>query len=95
MRFFAVFSKVNPFTEIQPHLIQEMEKRKISFAYFFLLGKSEAHIETHKSDEYIVGDFEDTYDNLILKTKTSYEYFEQYCKKAKYYLLMDDDVTFS
>jgi hypothetical protein len=37
----------------------------------------------------------DTYDNLILKTKTSYEYFERFCAKAKYYLLIDDDVTFN
>ena len=37
----------------------------------------------------------DTYDNLILKTKTSYEYFERFCKEAKYYLLIDDDVSFN
>ena len=37
----------------------------------------------------------DTYDNLILKTKTSYEYFERFCTKAKYYLLIDDDVSFN
>ena len=70
-----------------------MEKKKINFAYYFLLGK-EFSSEYHEND-FIVGDFMDTYDNLLLKTKTSYEYFEQFCSKAKYFLLIDDDVTFS
>jgi len=71
----------------------ELEKRNINFGYFFLLGKSETAFENE--NDFIIGDFMDTYDNLILKTKTSYEYFERFCAKAKYYLLIDDDVTFN
>jgi len=71
----------------------ELEKKKINFGYFFLLGKSETVFENE--NDFIIGDFIDTYDNLILKTKTSYEFFEKFCKEAKYYLLIDDDVTFN
>ncbi|CAG5103134.1 Oidioi.mRNA.OKI2018_I69.chr1.g632.t1.cds [Oikopleura dioica] len=71
---------------------EELEKKQINFAYFFLLGKSETPIENE--NDWIIGDFDDTYDNLILKTKSSYEYFERFCGSAKFYLLIDDDVAF-
>ncbi|CBY11533.1 unnamed protein product [Oikopleura dioica] len=70
-----------------------MEKKNVNFGYFFLLGKSETAFENE--NDFIIGDFMDTYDNLILKTKTSYEYFERFCKEAKYYVLIDDDVSFN
>ena len=44
--------------------------------------------------DFVVGDFLDTYDNLILKTKTAYEYFEKYCNEANNFLLIDDDIDF-
>ena len=44
--------------------------------------------------DFVVGDFLDTYDNLILKTKTAYEYFEKYCNEANNFLLIDDDIVF-
>ena len=44
--------------------------------------------------DFVVGDFLDTYDILILKTKTAYEYFEKYCNEANNFLLIDDDIVF-
>ena len=69
-----------------------MQKKQVNFDYFFLLGKAETPIENET--DWIIGDFDDTYENLILKTKTSYEYFERFCGSAKFYLLIDDDVAF-
>ena len=70
-----------------------MIKRGANISYFFLLGKSEEQLENYP--DFVVGDFLDTYDNLILKTKTAYEYFEKYCKEANNFLLIDDDVVFN
>jgi hypothetical protein len=71
----------------------ERETCKSYDQYFFLLGKSEEPLENYP--DYVVGDFLDTYENLILKTKTAYEYFEQYCKEANNFMLIDDDVVFN
>ena len=70
-----------------------MEKKEINFSYFFLLGQSEEPFENES--DFIVGEFVDTYDNLILKTKTAYEYFERFCPSARFFLLIDDDVSFN
>ena len=32
--------------------------------------------EMKKFDDFIIGDFQDTYENLTLKTLTSYTYFQ-------------------
>ena len=70
-----------------------MKNKEINFAYFFLLGVSDEPFE--KESDFIFGDFVDTYDNLILKTKTAYEYFERFCPSARFFLLIDDDVSFN
>ena len=44
-------------------------------------------------DDFIVGDFVDSYRNLTLKTLTSYTYFATYCdaNQTQWVVLNDDD----
>ena len=51
----------------------------------------EGEIEIH--EDFIIGDFIDSYRNLTMKTLTSYTYFSQYCNSnsTKWIVLNDDD----
>ena len=39
--------------------------------------------EIEEFDDFIIGDFIDSYNNLTLKTFSGYKYFHQYCGGAK------------
>jgi len=41
--------------------------------------------------DMIVGDFEDTYDNLPLKTFLGYQFYHDFCQNSKYVAFIDDD----
>ena len=47
----------------------------------------------HKFNDFIIGDFIDSYRNLTLKTFTGYKYFNEFClnNKRKLVLMHDDD----
>ena len=40
-------------------------------------------LEIEEFDDFIVGDYIDTYKNLTLKTFSGYKYYHQYCGGAK------------
>ena len=55
--------------------------------------KLEEEMETY--DDFIIGDFVDSYRNLTLKTLTSYTYFAEYCNpKITKWIVLNDDDTF-
>ena len=66
---------------------------------YFLLGHDDkGHVldgdlkmENAKNGDIIVGDFEDTYDNLPIKTFLGYQYFNDYCRKSTHVTFFDDD----
>ena len=59
------------------------------YSVYFILGRTDVELED--SEDIVIGDFKDSYENLVLKTKSAYEYFES-CEKPKYFLIQDDDV---
>ena len=51
--------------------------------------------EIKNNEDFIVGNFQDSYRNLTLKTLTSYTYFTQYCDPDKtQWIVLNDDDTF-
>ena len=56
---------------------------------YFILGRTEVEIEDN--EDIIIGDFKDSYETLVLKTKSAYEYFES-CENAENFVIHDDDV---
>ena len=59
------------------------------YSVFFILGRTE--IELEDEEDIIIGDFKDCYENLVLKTKSAYEYFES-CEEPEFFMIQDDDV---
>ena len=55
---------------------------------------AELQKEMEKFNDFIIGDFTDSYRNLTLKTFTGYRYFNEYCLNIeKKLVLMHDDDT--
>lgn len=48
--------------------------------------------EKHLYDDLIVANFEDSYDNLTLKTMSSMEWIDSYCNQSDFVLKTDDDM---
>jgi len=48
--------------------------------------------EKHLYDDLIVANFQDSYDNLTLKTMSSLEWMDAYCNQSEYILKTDDDM---
>lgn len=67
----------------------------------FIIGqrkKNSKNEELLKSEiatynDFIIGDFIDSYDNLTMKTLTGYTYFAQQCKTPKWLIFADDDTV--
>jgi len=49
-------------------------------------------MEKHLYDDLIVANFEDSYDNLTLKTMSSLEWIDTYCNQSDFVLKTDDDM---
>ncbi|XP_028650295.2 UDP-GalNAc:beta-1,3-N-acetylgalactosaminyltransferase 1-like [Erpetoichthys calabaricus] len=66
----------------------------------FLIGKSKEPIEqllseNDKHKDLIVQDFEDTYENLTLKTRMAFQWMYDFCLKAEFFMKTDSDVYVS
>ncbi len=48
--------------------------------------------EKHLYDDLIVANFEDSYDNLTLKTMSTLEWVDTYCNQSQFILKTDDDM---
>lgn len=63
--------------------------------YAFLLGQSEYNAdivhENYMTRDIIMGDFNDTYHKLTLKTLYGYQWATKYCSTAKFVMKCDDD----
>ena len=64
---------------------------------FFLLGegenKEEIQNEASKHGDLIVGQFEDTYDNLPIKTLLGYQFYNDFCPTSNFPVAFVDDDT--
>ena len=51
---------------------------------FFVIGLSETDLtnEINRYDDIIIGDFEDNYENLALKTMLGYQYSVNHCSSG-------------
>ena len=65
--------------------------------YAFLLGRSDSdteemiQIESMVHGDILMGDFNDAYRNLTLKTILGYEWFRRECRSSKFLMKTDDD----
>jgi len=64
-------------------------RKSHSISVSFIFGRTEVELEDN--EDIIIGDFKDSYENLVLKTKSAYEYFES-CGKPDNFVIHDDDV---
>ena len=64
---------------------------------YFLLGdgdnKEEIQKEADENGDLIVGDFEDTYDNLPIKTFLGYQFYNDFCPNSDLPVAFVDDDT--
>ena len=64
---------------------------------YFLLGdgdnKEEIQKEADENGDLIVGDFEDTYDNLPIKTFLGYQFYNDFCPNSNLPVAFVDDDT--
>ena len=57
----------------------------------------ELNSEIRQFNDFVIGDYMDTYNNLTWKTFSGYQYFHEYCQnkngdtKQKWVLMQDDD----
>jgi len=68
------------------------KKNRDDMALFFVLGRSDVELIDEIEDDFIIGDFDDTYSNLPSKTKVAYEYFAD-CPEPPEFMIMQDDDT--
>ena len=47
--------------------------------------------ELGQFDDIILGDFEDSYENLPMKTLMIHKFIAQFCKEARWIFIHDDD----
>jgi len=73
--------------------------QRLDVNYAFIIGKTEheptldgIETEKHLYDDLIVANFEDSYDNLTLKTMSSMEWIDSYCNQSDFVLKTDDDM---
>ena len=69
----------------------------LNFQVYFLLGQGKDNLEEQMSNELdtygdlIIGDFDDNYENLAIKSFLGYQFFKSNCNKATHLLMADDD----
>ena len=69
----------------------------LNFQVYFLLGQGKDNLEEQMSNELdtygdlIIGDFDDNYENLAIKSFLRYQFFKSNCNKATHLLMADDD----
>ena len=69
----------------------------LNFQVYFLLGKREDDLGNRLVEELslhgdlIIGDFDDNYENLVIKSFLGYQFFKSNCDKASHLLMADDD----
>ena len=69
----------------------------LNFQVYFLLGQGKDNLEEQMSNELdtygdlIIGDFDDNYENLAIKSFLEYQFFKSNCNKATHLLMADDD----
>lgn len=76
---------------------QYQNKTEISLRFIVGTSKNRAILgninhENKLHDDIIIGDFDDTYENLVFKSLTGLSYVAQHGDKAAYTIFMDDDV---
>ena len=60
--------------------------------------KKELDSEIRQFNDFVIGDYKDTYKNLTWKTFSGHQYFHEYCHnknentKQKWVLMQDDDI---
>lgn len=73
--------------------------KSLKMTYVFVLGKSVTMVEEQVTTlesamfgDIVVGDFEDVYNNLNIKTMVGFKWTTKYCSQAEYVFKTDDDV---
>jgi len=84
--------------DIRQSIRQQYQNRtKISLRFIVGTSKNRAILgninhENKLHDDIIIGDFDDTYENLVFKSLTGLSYVAKYGQNAEYTIFMDDDV---